>query len=233
MPNRRTLLASAALAPVLASPLGDVPRAAHQATPRAASGGVARERDVVYGEVAGQQLLLDVYRPPARDTLRPAVILIFGGAWSFGSRSAMAEPAQHLAEAGYVAFSIDHRLVNAGAENRWPVQLDDVQRAVRWVRAHAADYGVDPERLASYGWSSGAHLATMLGVRDTRDNSDPALAEYSSRANCVVSLSADLDLTVPQTNFGSKMTLESFLGGTLEEEPEAYRDASPLSWVDA
>ena len=91
----------------------------------------------------------------------------------------MADPARNLAPAGYVAFSIDHRLVNDGAENRWPAQLDDVQRAVRWVRAHAADYGVDPERVASYGWSSGAHLATMLGVRDTRDNSDPALADYS------------------------------------------------------
>jgi len=84
----------------------------------------------------------------------------------------------------------------------------------------------------SYGWSSGAHLATMLGVRDTRDNGDAALAEYSSRVNSVVSLSADLDLTGPQTNFGSRLTLESLFGGTLEDEPEAYRDASPLFWVD-
>ena len=234
MPSRRTLLASAALAPVLASPFGATSRVAAQvATPGATQDAVETELDVAYGEVDGQELLLNIYRPSNREQPRPAVILIFGGAWSFGDRHGMADPARNLAAAGYVAFSIDHRLVNVGADNRWPVQLDDVQRAVRWVRAHAADYGVDPERIASYGWSSGAHLATMLGVRDTRDNSDPALAEHSSRVNCVVSLSADMDLTVPDPSFGFKMTLESLLGNTLEEEPEAYRDASPLTWVDA
>jgi len=234
MPTRRTLLASTALVPVLASPIGTTSRAAAQeATPGATQDEVETELDVTYGDVDGQDLLLNVYSPPAREQPRPAVILIFGGAWSFGDRHGMTDPARRLAEAGYVAFSIDHRLVNVGAENRWPVQFDDVQRAVRWVRAHAAEYGVDPERITSYGWSSGAHLATMLGVRDTRDNSDPALAEYSSRVNSVVSLSADLDLTVPQTNFGSRMTLESLFGGTLEEQPEAYRVASPLHWVDA
>jgi acetyl esterase/lipase len=234
MPNRRTLLTSAALAPVLASPFAATSRvAAQEVTPTALQDEVETELDVVYGEVDGQELLLDIRRPPAREQPRPAVILIFGGAWRSGDRHGMADPARRLAEAGYIAFSIDHRLVNDGAENRWPVQLDDVQRAVRWVRAHSADYGVDPERIASYGWSSGAHLATMLGVRDTRDNSDSALAEYSSRVNGVVSLSADLDLTVPQTDFGFKMTVESLFGGTLEEEPEAYRDASPLHWVDA
>jgi acetyl esterase/lipase len=161
------------------------------------------------------------------------VVLIFGEDWSLGDRHGMADPARNLAAAGYVAFSIDYRVIDGGAENRWPVQLDDVQRAVRWVRAHAADYGVDQERVASYGWSSGAHLATMLGVRETRDNSDPALAEYSSRVNSVVSLSGDLDLTGPQTDVGFTSTLEDLLGSTLEEEPEAYRDASPLIWVDA
>jgi acetyl esterase/lipase len=225
MPNRRTLLASAVLAPVLGLPFEPTSRVAAQDE-------VVTELDVVFGKVDGQELLLDIRRPPAREQSRPAVILIFGGAWSFGDRHAMADPARNLAPAGYVAFSIDHRLVNHGAENRWPAQLDDVQRAVRWVRAHAADYGVDPERIASYGWSSGAHLATMLGVRDTRDNSDPALADYSSRVNAVVSLSADLDLTGPQTDRSFKLLLEDLLGGTLEEEPEAYRDASPLFWVD-
>jgi acetyl esterase/lipase len=234
MPTRRTLLASAALAPVLASPLGATRRVAAQvATPGATQDAVETELDVAYGEVDGQELLLNIYRPPAREQPRPAVILIFGGGWSFGDRHGMADPARNLAAAGYVAVSIDHRLVNVGAENRWPVQLDDVQRAVRWVRAHAAEYGVDPERIASYGWSSGAHLATMLGLRDTRANSDPALADYSSQVNCVVALGADMDLTGPQTDYGFRLTLEGLLGGTLEEEPETYRDASPLFWVDA
>src|SRR5829696_2129364 len=175
------------------------------------------ERGVVYGAVAGESLLLDVYRSLPHANPRPAVILVHGGGMWTGSRIHMEDPALQLARAGYVAFSVDYRLVDATVgQHRWPAQLDDVQRAVRWVRAHAADYGVDPDRIASYGWSSGAHLATMLGVRDTRDNSDPALADYASRVNSVVSLSADLDLTVPQTDFGFKMTVESLFGGTLE-----------------
>jgi acetyl esterase/lipase len=188
--------------------------------------------DVAYGEADGEELLLDIYNPPARDTSRPAVMLIHGGSWSFGNRTEMADPARHLAEAGYVAFSIDHRLLNGRAPNPWPVQLDDAQRAVRWIRAHAAD-GVDPERIAAYGWSSGAHLGAMLGVRDTRDNSDPALAAFSSRVNSVVTLGADVDLTGSQTDFAFRLTLETLLGGPPEEQPAAYRDASPLFWVDA
>lgn len=182
-----------------------------------------------YGEANGEALRLDVYQPRARKAERPAVILIFGGAWSSGDRTLMAEPARHLAEAGYVAFSIDYRLLHDGADNQWPTQLDDAQRAVRWVRAHATTFGIDPERVCSYGWSSGAHLAAMLGVRETRDNSDPALAGYSSRVTCVVALSGDLDLTVPQPD----RVVVDLLGGTLEEQPVAYRDASPLFWVNA
>ena len=234
MPNRRTLLASAALAPVLASPLRVTSLAlAQEATASAGQDAVETQLDVAYGEADGEELLLDIYTPPARDTPRPAVMLIHGGSWSFGNRTEMADPARHLAEAGYVAFSIDHRLLNGRAPNPWPVQLDDAQRAVRWIRAHAADYGVDPEWIAAYGWSSGAHLAAMLGVRDTRDNSDPALAAFSSRVNSVVTLGADVDLTGSQTDFAFRLTLETLLGGPPEEQPAAYRDASPLFWVDA
>jgi acetyl esterase/lipase len=211
--------------------VGDAAVAHAQSTPDPAE--IQTAMGVAFGEANGEPLLLDVFQPPARDKPRPAVILIFGSAWSFGDRSGMSEPARRLAEAGYVAFSIDHRLLNAGGDNPWPAQLDDAQRAVRWVRAHAAEYGVDPDRLCSYGWSSGATLAALLGVRETRDNSDPDLADFSSRVNCVVALSGDLDMTVPQTDYGFELILENLLGGTAEEQPEAYRDVSALTWVDA
>ena len=146
----------------------------------------------------------------------------------------MGVAARELAKAGYVAFSIDYRLLDTvTAQNPWPAQLDDAQRAVRWVRAHADTYGVDPKRLAAYGWSAGGHLAAVLGVRDTRDNSDPGLAAYSSRVDCVISLGGDMDLSVPQADDEYRPFLAAFLGGTAEEQPEAYQDASPLTWVDA
>jgi acetyl esterase/lipase len=189
---------------------------------------------VAYGEAGGEELLLDAYLPPAREAPRPAVILIHGGGWTSGSRSDMGVAARELAKAGYVAFSINYRLLDTVTpRNLWPAQLDDTQRAVRWVRAHADAYGVDPERLAAYGWSAGGHLAAMLGVRDTRDTSDPDLAAYPSRVDCVVCLGGDVDLSVLQTDASFGQDLAVFLGGTADEQPAAYRDASPLTWVDA
>ncbi len=203
-----------------------VPRAEATPVPGAQ---IQEEIGVAYGQANGEDLLLDLFQPPARDKPRPAVILIPGSAWSFGNRSSMSGTGRTLAEEGYVAFSIDHRMVN---DDAWPAQLDDAQRAVRWVRAHADEYGVDPDRVCSYGWSSGATLAAMLGVRETRDNNDPELAEFSSRVNCVIALSGEFDMTVPVTDYSFKLILEDLLGGTPEDQPDAYRDASALTWVD-
>jgi acetyl esterase/lipase len=212
------------------------PAVAQEVTPSVGAGwpsddSPAGVETVSYGTASGQELLLDVYRPAIRAVPGPAIILIHGGFWSYGSRADMAEAARHLRDAGYVAFSVEHRLLHVGADNTWPAQLDDVQRAVRWVRAHAVAYGVDPERIASYGSSSGAHLAAMLGVRDTRDNRVPGLAGYSSRVDCVVALSGDMDLTWSEDSDFIAF-LAGFLGATAEELPEARQDASPLTWVD-
>jgi acetyl esterase/lipase len=189
------------------------------------------ERGVVYGEVAGEPLLLDVYRSLIRGEPRPAVVLIHGGGMWTGSRTHMEQPARQLAQAGYVAFSVDYRLVDAAAGcHRWPAQLDDVQHAVRWVRAHAADYGIDPMRVGAYGWSAGGQLAALLGMRDTRDATAP-LASYPSRVACVVDLAGDVDLAA-YTQPPALHEVVALLGGTPHEVPERYRDASPLSWID-
>ena len=189
------------------------------------------DRGVAYGTVAGESLLLDVHRSTARGAARPAAILIHGGGMWTGSRADMDHPARELARAGYVAFSVDYRLVDASTgRHRWPVQLDDVQRAVRWVRAHAAEYEVDPERIGAYGWSAGGQLAALLGARDTRDATAPP-AGYSSRVTCVVDLAGDVDLAA-YTSPPDLHEVVALLGGTPQEVPERYRDASPLSWID-
>ena len=231
MPTRRALLASAALTPLLAAG----PASAQEASPPATSTAVALDSGVVYGEVDGEELIMDVYRPPVRDAPRTAVIVIHGGGWTqgYGDRSMMVEEVEDLAGAGYVAFNVGYRLMDGEpGHNVWPAQLDDVQRAVRWVRANAAAYNVDPERIGSSGYSSGAHLAACLGVRETRDNGDPALAAYSSRVACVVSLAGEMDLTIPYPQETDRQIVVNLLGGTAEEVPDAYRDASPNTWVD-
>jgi acetyl esterase/lipase len=189
------------------------------------------ERGVVYGAVAGESLLLDVYRSLPHASPRPVVVLVHGGGMWTGSRTHMEHPARQLARAGYVAFSVDYRLVDATTgRHRWPAQLDDVQRAVRWVRAHAAENAVDPERVGAYGWSAGGQLAALLGTRDTRDIT-ASMARFSSRVTCVVDLAGDVDLAA-YTRPPALHEVVALLGGTVQEVPERYRDASPLTWID-
>lgn len=190
--------------------------------------------EVRYGEVDGQKLLLDAYQPPKpAETLRPAVILIHGGGWAAGNRSDYRDMGKWLASQGYVAFAISYRLVQKD-HNQWPAQLNDVQRAVRWIRAHAKDYQIDPERIGAFGGSAGGHLVACLGTMDTLDNSDPALAAFSSRVTCVVDMCGPTDLTEdfePKVAKGKwcNEIVENLLGG---KERKGAREASPLFHVD-
>ena len=140
-----------------------------------------------------------------------------------------------LAGAGYATFSIEYRLYVAGDQSTmWPAQLDDVQRAVRWVRANADTYGVDPERIGAFGYSSGGQLAAFLGTRETRDNSDPELAAYSSKVNCVVTMGGLFDFTFPDAHLDGAEIDAEILGGSMEAlpAPAAYEEFSPITFVD-
>jgi acetyl esterase/lipase len=183
----------------------------------------------VYGEVGGVELILDIYLPADSDLPRPAVILIHGGAGSFGDRSVESDRAQGLAANGYVAFNIDYRLLDGG-ENPWPAQLDDAQLAVRWIRANAAQYNVDPDRICSLGHSFGGQLAALLGVRDTPTDGDLPLAEYSSHVSCVVAIAAGLDAMHPYLDENVQAQMDLY-GGAPSQTPAIHLDASPLAQV--
>ncbi|HEY3971652.1 MAG TPA: alpha/beta hydrolase [Candidatus Sulfotelmatobacter sp.] len=192
--------------------------------------GTTVEENVPYATVNGTELRLDVYQPADRGPqTRPAVLLIHGGGWSSFDKSTMRGMGQFLARSGFVAFSVDYRLLK-GKDNRWPAQLDDVQRAVRWVRANAAKYGVNPARIGAFGHSAGAQLAALLGMEDTRDNSDPALAKYSSKVQAVVDVSGPTDFTT-HSDPDDVAFLTNFLGADFSKHPEVWREASPVFHV--
>lgn len=185
------------------------------------------DENVPYATVNGTELHLDVYKPAASGgQLHAAVVLIHGGSWSSLDKSTMGTMGQFLARAGYVAFSVDYRLFSGG-ENRWPAQLDDVQRAVRWIRANAAKYSIDPDHLGAFGHSAGAQLAALLGMEETRDNSDPALAKYSSKVQAVVDVSGPTDFTSDHDADGDRF-FARFLGS---KDQAAWREASPAFHV--
>jgi len=101
---------------------------------------------------------------------------------------------------------------------------------VRWVRASADRYGIDPDRVGAYGWSAGGQLAALLGARDTRDLA-LANADHPSRVACVIDLAGDVDLTA-YTVPPALDEVVALLGGTPAEVPARFRDVSPLSWID-
>jgi len=201
-------------------------------TPVPSQADVETKENVLYASVKGTELHLDVYEPGDRErgtAVRPAVVLIHGGAWSSFDKSTMRGMGQFLARSGFVAFAVDYRLLH-GDENRWPAQLDDVQRAVRWIRANAGKYGVNPDRIGAFGHSAGAQLAALLGMEDTRDNSDPALAKYSSRVQAVVDVSGPTDFTTMKDPEGMAF-LAGFLGAEYSKHPEIWEEASPAFHV--
>jgi len=191
---------------------------------------VSVEQDIPYGTAGGHPLLLDIYEPGGRASeLHPAVVLIHGGGWTNFDKGNMRPIGMFLARCDFVAFSVDYRLLH-GQENQWPAQLDDVQRAVRWIRANASKYHVDPGRLGAFGHSAGAQLAALLGMEGTRDNSDPALAKYSSTVQAVVEVSGPSDFTTNRDP-DDEAFLTKFFGGDYAHHAEIWRDASPVFHV--
>src|SRR5437870_12826646 len=114
--------------------------------------------DVVYASADGVPLRYDHYRPRRVTGPTPAVVFVHGGAWVHGDPSQAAGNALHFARHGVATISISYRLA---PRHRFPAALDDVRRGLRHVRAHAAELGVDPERIALMGLSAGAHLAML------------------------------------------------------------------------
>jgi acetyl esterase/lipase len=182
---------------------------------------------------------LDVYlpAPPPAGKLSPAVVWIHGGGWTGGTKNEARakEICTTLAGAGYVALSIDYRL-GAGA---WPVCLLDCKNAVRFLRTHAAEYHVDPARIAVAGGSAGGHLALMVGFTTGKDELEPAApyAGVSSAVRCVIDMYGPTDLLTRKTTtpsgeptpmrklMGSSRTV---FGATTEDDPLLVA-ASPVT----
>jgi acetyl esterase/lipase len=184
-------------------------------------------RDLAYGP-HGERNLLDLYLPDESASPRPLVVCIHGGGWAGGGKEAYEWMGRSLAGHGFAAASITYRFWP-----QWlcPAAMDDAQRAVRWLRRHAAQYRLDPARVGAIGGSAGAHLAAYLGLTETRDNTDPELAAYPSRVQCVVDCYGPVDF-VAMMNSASAPIVEGFIGKPLTPATEAeYRQASPFHLV--
>jgi acetyl esterase/lipase len=174
-------------------------------------------------KLAEAELLADAYLPDGGGPA-PAVICIHGGGWKAGSRSTYKLIGPLLAARGYAAFSIDYRLVK-GEQNLYPAAVDDVRNALRYVREHAAELNVDPDRIALMGDSAGGHLAALVGLTEK-----PAVAAVIGVFG-VYDLAAQWEHDLPARPNDNIAAL--FLGKPLTEDRHLYFEASPLSHVIA
>lgn len=194
---------------------------------------IAIERDLIYGKGAETELKLDLAMPKAGSGPFPAVVFLHGEGWRAGNRQQMNHFIEGMARLGYVAITVEYRLVPAA---RFPAQLEDCKAAVRWLRAHAATYRIRPDRIGVVGFSAGGHLASMLGVTRDGDGFEglDGNAGQSSRVQAVVSFFGPTDFSA--RNWPRDLETEviaPFLGGSFADRPDTYRKASPIHYARA
>ncbi|HBY61353.1 MAG TPA: hypothetical protein DEH78_16145 [Solibacterales bacterium] len=193
---------------------------------------VVHDRGLEYSNV-GARLALDVVRPKglgASDRL-PAVLLVHGGGFRAGNRESYLPVAARLARRGYVAATASYRLA---PRHQFPAAVEDVKAAVRFLRANAAKYNIDPDRIGAMGGSAGGHLVLMLAL--TADVAEfegtGPNREHSSRVACAVNYYGPTDLTQSyQKSVDAGAVLPLFLGGDLNHNRKVHQMASPLHWV--
>ena len=201
----------------------------------AVEGDFTVQRDVVFADVDGAKLAMDLYVPKSAQT-GPLIVWVHGGAWRAGSKSDM--PLGALVAAGYPVASVDYRLSTVA---KFPAQVHDIKSAIRFLRAKSGELHVDAKRVVIMGGSAGGHLAALVGVTNGHRELEGSVGAKggSSDVQGIVSFYGGSDLTTilsQSTPHGLKVrvpALQLLLGGQPEEVPALARLASPVFHLDA
>ncbi len=195
---------------------------AQQTSPITSQKDYVRISGVRYAQGKSGALLADMYLPKQLG-LRPAIVFIHGGGWTGGSRTGWDPLIQPFAERGYVGMAIDYDLSPAV---RFPLALEECKEAVRWLRAHASKYEIDPTRIAVAGGSAGGELAALVALTngDSRYDGVGAFQNFSASVKAAILYSADLDLTKFSETDGAIL---AYLGGSCSARRDLCLQASP------
>ena len=202
------------------------------AAPLSQTDGVTAQRNVTYCTAGGEALKMDLFLPKPGNGPAPVVVYIHGGSWVGGDKFEVGLAGNELARKGYVVASINYRL---GPKHKWPAQIQDAKCGIRYLRASARQYNLDPNRIAAWGSSAGGHLAALLGLTDASagfDNSGQHL-DQSSRVQAVVDMFGPTDLNDFDPDKYSKGLAQAVFGVT-RDQPEArelLRRASPVTYA--
>ena len=177
--------------------------------------------DIVFATAGGTNLTLDAFVPEGEGPF-PTCILVHGGAWMNGTKTSYIAPLfEPLSKAGFAWFSINYRLA---PQYRYPACIEDVESAIRWVKAHASEYKADPQRIALIGESAGGQLVSLAGVR----------AKADTRVAAVVPFYAPHDMESRVRECPSAPAWVKPLFGVTELNDAAWqalRDASPINQI--
>ncbi len=210
-------------------------RAADATSPGVPPGGPRIFTNLYYASDHAERHDLDIYLPATGSNF-PVVIWIHGGGWNHNSKNGPG--GRSFIPLGYALVSINFRQSSMA---KWPAQIIDCKSAIRWLRAHAAEYSLDADHIGVWGMSSGGHMAAMLGVTgDTREFDQGENLNYSSAVQAVGDWSGPTDLLTmsvyPTTNdwkWGTRGSPEFFLlGGTVQTNTDKAVNASPVFYVD-
>jgi acetyl esterase/lipase len=193
------------------------------------------KRDIEYARVGDLSLHLDLYLPPAARP--PLIVYVHGGAWRAGSKAEF--PLGRLVAEGFAAVSIDYRL---STQAQFPAQAHDIKAAIRYLRAHQTELGIDARRIVIAGSSAGGHLAALIGVTNGNRQLEGTVGgnlDQSSDVQGIISLFGASDfMTIlrQSTPHGVEVrtpALQLLLGGLPTEKPELAKLASPIQHIDA
>lgn len=203
---------------------------------RRALEGIDAKRDQPYAGTDNPRQKLDLYLPAKRasDKPLPVVVFIHGGGWRGGDKaSGTNRVAPYVASGEYAGVSVGYRL---SAEAKFPAQIHDCKAAIRWVRANAKQYNLDPDRIGVWGSSAGGHLVSLLGtsgdVKELEGDLGPNTS-VNSRVACVVNyFGPENFITMAEKqNENAGTAVAGLLGGPAKEKPDVAKAASPVTYV--
>ena len=193
---------------------------------------VATRHDIVFAEHDGATLLGDLYLPKGL-AKAPVLVGVHGGGWQLGDRKFYTHWGNYLAKHGYAVFAIEYRLMKPGLKT-WPGAVHDTKAAVQFIRAQAAEFGLDAERVGLIGDSAGAHLAALVALA----SEEPLFASGSApaaRVKAVIGFYGVYDMLAQwehdQMTRPRDQITEKFLGGPPMISRKLFFEASPLSYV--
>ena len=182
--------------------------------------------NITYKKLNARELKLDAFINTSENN--PAVILVHGGGWKSGDKSHMKPMAQYIASKGYSCFAIEYRLSD---EAQYPEGIFDIKQAIQFIKANALKFHVDTTKVAVLGTSSGAQMASLVGTTNNNSKFEEKTGyKTSTEVQAIINLDGILAFKHPKSKEGKMASW--WLGGTYEEKPEIWKEASALTHID-